>query len=483
MTLRTRALGRCTALLMAVFSLNPLPAQADPASDSVAQAADWLTTTWAEQPIAYFAGGTLADGIIALSAADQDPQTVTEMLWKLHETAPAYVGTPEDSPNPGGLAKVIIALDMANQDPRQFLGADRDLVAELKGYALSDSAAVKSYFTPYLIAIALIRAGEEVPDAIVETMTTNQVDGGFGYWFGDKFTQDPDYTGIAISAMNLVATQHADAQIRATARTSVDDAVAWAGNPDNQKIDEAGNHYWATYSSANSTGMLASALAEVGEDVASPVAYLVSQQAKTGDGSWAAAHNGTRGNVMATTQAILAPAGAGYGTAKSTQVQPINFNGDPEPEPTAKPEVKRTAPYTLAGKHRLNGRDWQTSCEPYSQTERCLTEIWATVVVMENGQFARKNGWAFNNLTYLPLMERAAWKGNPIGDYGATAQGLFTSAGRQWRTECDTTATGRGACRSYTMTTVYAATAKAGGGYAFSQSNQWVFNNMVLFPN
>ncbi|GAA4891111.1 hypothetical protein GCM10025789_04760 [Tessaracoccus lubricantis] len=149
----------------------------------------------------------------------------------------------------------------------------------------------------------------------------------------------------------------------------------------------------------------------------------------------------------------------------------------PTTKPT-KPGFVRTAPYTEPGKHRLNGRDWMTTCEAYSQTERCRTEIWATVVKVEDGQFVRESGWAFNNLTYLPFMTREAWKGNPLGQAGT-----FTSGGRQWKTECDTAATGRGACRSYTMTTVYAATAKPEGGYAFSQSNQWVFNSIVMFGN
>ncbi|MBB1509240.1 putative Ig domain-containing protein [Tessaracoccus sp. MC1756] len=154
----------------------------------------------------------------------------------------------------------------------------------------------------------------------------------------------------------------------------------------------------------------------------------------------------------------------------------------PSPTPTQPAKFVRTAPYTLEGKHLLNGRNWTTTtCEPYSQTERCRTEIWATVVKMEDGQFVRESGWAFNNLTYLPYMTRQAWKGNPLGDLGSTTNGVFTSGGRQWRTECDTAATGRGACRSYTWTTVYAATPKASGGYAFSQSNEWVFNNIVMF--
>nr|WP_255436470.1 S8 family serine peptidase [Tessaracoccus sp. MC1756] len=154
----------------------------------------------------------------------------------------------------------------------------------------------------------------------------------------------------------------------------------------------------------------------------------------------------------------------------------------PTSKPPATPPVKepfvRTAPYTQAGTHLFNGRRWFTSCEPYSATERCRTDIWATVVVIEDGEFVRRDGWAFNNLTYLPLMTRAAWGANPLAHHDMDG---FASGGRQWRTECDTARTGRGACRSYTLTTVYAAAPRATGGYAFMQSNQWVFNNIVMF--
>ncbi|MFD0865878.1 S8 family serine peptidase, partial [Tessaracoccus lubricantis] len=150
------------------------------------------------------------------------------------------------------------------------------------------------------------------------------------------------------------------------------------------------------------------------------------------------------------------------------------------PGPTKPPakQFQRTAPYTLAGTHSYNGRQWFTQCEPYSATERCRTDIWATVVVIEDGQFVRRNGWAFNNLTYLPLMTRSAWGANPLAHHDMDG---FTSGGRQWRTECDTAQTGRGACRSYTLTTVYSATPSASGGYRFGQANAWVFNNIVMF--
>ncbi|HHT12633.1 MAG TPA: hypothetical protein GX013_05635, partial [Propionibacterium sp.] len=34
--------------------------------------------------------------------------------------------------------------------------------------------------------------------------------------------------------------------------------------------------------------------------------------------------------------------------------------------------------YLTPGEHFINGRRWRTQCVPYSQTERCTTEIWAT---------------------------------------------------------------------------------------------------------
>ena len=54
----------------------------------------------------------------------------------------------------------------------------------------------------------------------------------------------------------------------------------------------------------------------------------------------------------------------------------------------------------------------------------------------------------------------------------------WTSGGRQWRTECDTPVTGRGACRSYAL--VDAVTA-SGGSYV--NEKQLVFNNVVLFSS
>lgn len=43
--------------------------------------------------------------------------------------------------------------------------------------------------------------------------------------------------------------------------------------------------------------------------------------------------------------------------------------------------------YTTPGTHHVNGRDWRTTCEPYSRTKRCTTLIRATQVTRSNGRY------------------------------------------------------------------------------------------------
>ncbi|TRY17926.1 hypothetical protein FOJ82_10635 [Tessaracoccus rhinocerotis] len=154
-----------------------------------------------------------------------------------------------------------------------------------------------------------------------------------------------------------------------------------------------------------------------------------------------------------------------------------------EPTPAPSPSQSRTVPglegdlYSKPGFHKVNGRWWHTTCEPYSQTIRCTTTIWGTTVTQEDGRFVQKNGWQFNNLTYLPLMTRAQWASNPLGRTGA-----WTAAdGRKWRTECDTAATGRNGCRSFVQSQLVAATKAADGTWSYSVKTDWVVNNIVRF--
>ncbi len=150
-------------------------------------------------------------------------------------------------------------------------------------------------------------------------------------------------------------------------------------------------------------------------------------------------------------------------------------------QPTVSPSTPTTAPqpgdlYTTPGYHNVNGRNWYTTCEPYSITRRCTTTIWATQVANVNGKFVRSDGWVFNNLTYLPS-PRSAWQKNPLG-----YKGSWTSAdGRKWKTECDTPVTGRNGCRSWIKARVVEQSLTSAGDRKYSMVTKWVFNNIVLF--
>lgn len=129
--------------------------------------------------------------------------------------------------------------------------------------------------------------------------------------------------------------------------------------------------------------------------------------------------------------------------------------------------------YTTPGGHTVNDRLWKTDCEMYStNVVRCRTDIFASVVVREGSNYKRVHDFVFNNLTYLPS-DREQWKGNPLA-----TSGNFSSEGRQWRTECDTAATGAGGCRSYIRTKYVA---YEGGRYV--TKDDYVFNNIVRFAH
>lgn len=137
--------------------------------------------------------------------------------------------------------------------------------------------------------------------------------------------------------------------------------------------------------------------------------------------------------------------------------------------------------YGADGYYLVNGRQWLTECEPYSQTERCRTDIWATQArEVSPGAFANVNGWVFNNLTYRPS-ERSLWANNPLGGYGRVGhQGSWTAKdGRNWRVECDTANSGRGGCRAYAEATVVVPTNSS--ATSFRWETKFIFNNIVRF--
>lgn len=526
MSLKSRA-AAVAALALFLGALSP-GAQAETPADeaSVSAAANWIADQYLATPSRVTGAAGLSDALIALSAAGRRADVVAPMVGALKESAPAYIT------NPAALAKVIIAADAAGQDARHLLGCERDLVDELGAQVTDQPSSATSFFGPYLVAIAFTRHGLEVPQSVFDALLAAQQGGAFGATFGGRFNADPDYTALGIAAMRLIAQHTSDGARASVAAASAQAAIDWSQQPANQKVDATtGAYYWTTYSPANSTGLLAAALAEAGVDVSSPRTYLRSQQERTTVGAWPSTHNGTTANFMATTQAILAMAGHSYATADSTQVpdqsrcatatvtasttatttatvtstatatntvdvtRTTTATATATATATSTVDVTRTttatatatstatatrpistlmAPYEVPGFHKINGRDWFTACEPYSATYRCTTSIWSSRVVLRNGAFVTETGFVFNNLTYLPYLSQRDWGSNPL----ATPGEWTANDGRRWRTECHTALTGRGACRS----SIWAQYVDASGAHPVVKSG-WVFNNLVRFAS
>ncbi|MBB1510818.1 terpene cyclase/mutase family protein [Tessaracoccus sp. MC1756] len=408
----------------------------------------------------------------------------------------AELGTSRDH---GMIGKALVATAAAGHSTSSFAGINpQKLAAEsftdptMPGHAAGTNAFGQSY-----IMIGLARTGT-LPANTVTFLTGQQCASGAWPMFFDadpakhcdvaKKSPDPDGT-----AMIVMALRAAQAKGITAAKAPLDKAVSWLKSQQLEDGSYTGALPFTPSPNTNSTGLVAAALADLEPTVVSRIGSWVKTLQLTGANNTGAVAYDKQAFDRAVDGNISA-VGRGQWLRATTQASfalaPVDFyrlGAAETPTPSPKPTVTtptpvakfvRTAPYTLAGEHTVNGRLWKTQCEPYSRTDRCRTEIWATVVSIENGQFVRKNGWVFNNLTYLPYMTEAAWQGNPLA---ADDMDGFTSGGREWRTECHTAQTGTGACRSYTLTTVYGATAKPAGGYTFSQSNQWVFNNIVMF--
>lgn len=142
--------------------------------------------------------------------------------------------------------------------------------------------------------------------------------------------------------------------------------------------------------------------------------------------------------------------------------------------PVYTPPTPVVSVYNTPGSQFIGGRAWRTQCMMYSSSiVRCRTEIWASQVVRVGSGYRQINGWAFNNLTYLPS-PRAAWAGNNLGRTASWT----ASDGRAWRTECDTALTGKGGCRTFARADVVIST-----GSGFQTVKRWVFNNQVQFSS
>ena len=287
---RTLAVGIAAAIALVTASLT---AYAAPDQDAAAKAAaylaaqigdaDHLTSEFGDE-------GITADATLALQAVDgsQYRATVDRLVGYLKAQAPGYVAS-----SPEGAAKLALVAVAVGEDARDFGGVD---LVKAVTEGIKDDGSFGSYPGPFaqsLGIMALRRAGEPVPEAMITWLVAQQdtATGGFGYEIGQP--ADADNTGMALMALTAVTSDGGAAAKQA--------ATDWATK--NQSPDGS----WAGYSPVNSTAVMGMALEETGADVAGAVAWTADQQQEDGG----LPVSGTS-DLLATAQGALLLSGASY---------------------------------------------------------------------------------------------------------------------------------------------------------------------------
>ena len=309
------------AVLVALVSWAPA-AYAVGNAEAVKKAATFV----AGQVSAATDAGIAADSLIALAAsgdASFTPQA-SQLIGVMRSGAAAYVAK-----GPEAAAKLVIAASAVGLDPRNFNGIN--LVDAVKAGIKPDGSfgATPGPYASGLGMVALARAGENVPPAMLAYLVKlANTDGGFGYAAGQP--SDADNTGSALLGL---ATQTDSI----SARDASTRAVAWA------TAQQQADGSWRGYNPVNSTAVLGSALQTVGQAQPRAVQFLVAQQLS--DGSLP---DQGKPNLLATQQAALllgdtsylkvsAPALGGGGTPTTSPT------GTVTPTPTASGTPTETA--------------------------------------------------------------------------------------------------------------------------------------------
>ncbi|MGA4669296.1 LPXTG cell wall anchor domain-containing protein [Propionibacteriaceae bacterium Y1923] len=302
MLLRTRiaAVGCAAALLLSPVIAGSAQAQAPlagplvpaaaPSSQATA-AANWIADQWKTNP-AVLSNGGLADAIASLSATGLHTDVLAEMNDKLKTQAPTY------ATSAGAAGKVAIAAIALGEDPTNYGGVD--LIQVIQDRLATTPNAGGMFNLPYAV-IALVKAGETVPQASIDAFVNAQdSSGAFGYTLGSTFTIDVDSTGVAITAL---VGMEGSGQGGQAVTDALDAAIAWAQGA------QAADGSWPGYSPSNATALVGQGLIAAGVDVSDALAYLHDQQTKTGGAGLPSSHNGTSPNLMATVQGLLLLAG------------------------------------------------------------------------------------------------------------------------------------------------------------------------------
>lgn len=252
-------------------------------------------------------GGTV-DALLGLASAGADtaaPVAYLEGNPQLLEEYAAMDG--------GQAGKLLMALQAAGQDPRDFAGID--LVTILQGLATDEGAYAPTAYGHALAILGLKSVGAEIPAAAVAWLTSQQLENGA---WSDGFGTDDNVDATAMSMMALIA----------AGETAESEAIA-AGKMflENSQSPGAGWDYSPAFGgqNPNSTALAIQALSGIGEDMytadspwsqegVSPLDSLKSFMSESG-AFQADFGEGPFDDFFSTAQAMIALTGEPYPTA------------------------------------------------------------------------------------------------------------------------------------------------------------------------
>ena len=254
-----------------------------------------------------------ADVVLAITATGADPVTFDRggntPLTYLASRAPSAATA-------GELAKLILAVVAAGENPRQFGGIDS--VAKLEdliGTGGKIGTETDTFVSHTLAVLALASAQRPIPGTAVELLRATQQESGGWAWDGSVATAaDTNTTAFAVQAL-LAAGEAADGD-------AVTKALAYYRSIQN---DDGGWPYqnpsdFGTATDANSTAVTIQAILAAGQDPAgaewtategkTPVAALEALQNDSGAFAWQA--TASDDNLLATVQALPAVVGKAF---------------------------------------------------------------------------------------------------------------------------------------------------------------------------
>lgn len=313
-------------LILSFFLIHLIPAWAAFAQEGDLQAAaEWLEAQ--QQADGGFSNGfsaesdigTTTDAIIALVYLGRDPRELrfsgASPIDFLERSISEIKGL-----GPGVAAKVALALNAADLDPRDF--ANTNLIElVLEGFNPDIGLFGSGPFDSGLTISALVALQEDVPEGALDALVAARLRDG-SYAFGldpSQTTGDSNTTAIVVQALLGAGAADQIAPSLAYFRNTQNDDHGWTF----QKPSEFGEE-----TDANSTALVIQALRYLGEDLSTwgdPTVTLQSFQEPNGAFAFSVSFPGE--NILATLQALLTLSGGNYISPPAPlSVEPMNNN-------------------------------------------------------------------------------------------------------------------------------------------------------------